>query len=153
MLENSCEVKLILAYSNSSFNKLNLQLSEQLALLVKIKTALPEELGKHALHCVIGTKSITVFADSAAWATQLRFYSNAMLRAVNAASATGEFLSLRVKVLPAFGNHSQKRQASLPNLATAQALLAHSQSIEDHALRAALEKLSSTLVRLNTENA
>jgi hypothetical protein len=138
-------LKPILHYPNRTIAQLSLQISQQLAILARIRAVLPKELEGHVLHCVYNNKKLLVYTDSANWASQLRFHSKTML------AACGQSISasvLQVKIIGAMAITSPKRKALIPPQAVADEI--HSQGLitSDPQLKQALNKLGTTLTRL-----
>ena len=47
--------------------------------LSSVKSALPENLAEHTLHCVIHDATLLIYTDAAVWSSQLRFYQTKIL--------------------------------------------------------------------------
>jgi hypothetical protein len=75
--------KSVLEFHNQTIDKLVSEIEQQKNLLLIVKSALPENLVEHTLHCVIHGATLFVYTDAAVWSSQLRFYQNAMLIAVS----------------------------------------------------------------------
>jgi hypothetical protein len=54
-------------------------IAEQNKLLAIVKTALPIEIAKSVNHCVRSKHRLLLYTESASWASQLRFYHQAIL--------------------------------------------------------------------------
>ncbi|MCX7089275.1 MAG: DciA family protein [Methylococcales bacterium] len=67
-----------LRHQNKLLLHYKIQLQQQHILLDKVKAALPESLAHHACYCVIADRKVFIYTDTAAWASQLRFYTNAI---------------------------------------------------------------------------
>jgi Tfp pilus assembly protein PilN len=150
MQKNSRPLMAVLAYPNKTLSQLCLQSSQQVALLEEIKAVLPDHVQSHALHCVAGAKTLSVYTDSANWATQLRFHSSAMLAVANA-RFSGNITTLRVKILLNFVSQEPKRQSLIPSQSTVAVLKSHSETVSDPQLKASLMRLSTTLTRLQKD--
>jgi hypothetical protein len=158
MAQHTKPLKAVLSYPNKTIALLCLQINQQLAILEHVKAVLPKELADHALHCVFNDKNpnnkkLLVYTDSAAWASQLRFYGKALLTAIE--SVTSEPVSvLQVKVInvPETANTRKKRMAAIPSQAVADEINSFSLTVTDTKLKQSLEQLSSTLSRLHNRN-
>jgi Dna[CI] antecedent, DciA len=158
MAQNVKSLKVALSYPNRTIASLCLQINQQLALLECIKAILPRELASHALHCVLNdkkpdNKKLLIYTDSAIWASQLRFYGKSLLTAVEPVTS-GPVSVLQVKVInvPETAITSKKRIVAIPSQTVAEAINNHSLTVTDPELKQALNKLSSTLARLQSRN-
>lgn len=120
-------------------------------LLHTIKSALPENLSKHALYCVISDKKVSLYTDSAVWSSQLRFYHKAILNSI-IDSKFGRFELLKIKVIPS-AIEQQITQTSKPRTPSAENIAnifnqANNQNNND-ALKTALLKLATTFKKLS----
>ena len=142
-------LKPILAYPNRMIAQLCVQINQHKVILERVKAALPIELADHVIHCVLNEKKLLVYTDSAIWASQLRFHSKTMLAAFGQDSSASV---LQVKVIDALATSitTVKPKAVTPSLAVADEI--HSQGLltSDPLLKQALNKLSTTLTRLQT---
>jgi hypothetical protein len=151
MAQNAQPLKPILAYPNKTIAQLCLQINQQLAILEHIKAVLPKDLANHALHCVLNNKKLLIYTDSAIWASQLRFYGNTMLTAIESAtSAPVSVLQVKVISIPATVTASPKRKPVIPPQKVADEIRNNSLIAADPQLKQALDKLSSTLGRLQS---
>ena len=75
------------------------QVTKQNQLLNIIKQGLPDKISKHAISCVISTNKIFLYTDSAIWASQLRFYHQAILQNLLNSNQV-HLISLQIKVIP-----------------------------------------------------
>jgi hypothetical protein len=151
MAQNAQPLKQILAYPNKTIAQLCLRVKQQLALLEEVKAVLPKDLANHALHCVHNNKKLLVYTDSAIWASQLRFYGNAMLSAIEpAVSAPLSTLQVKVVSMPENATTSPKRKAVIPSQKVADEIRHSSLMATDPQLKQALGRLSSTLGRQQT---
>ncbi len=144
--------KTLLWYTNKSLTLLIRQVSEQLSVLKQIKAVLPAHLANHALHCVINNNKLVIFTDSAAWASQLRFYDSVMLGVISKIAVTKAVTSLKVKVtISTPEGNSPKKTAIIPSQTVVDELHAYSYSTADPQLKDALGRLSTTLARLQKQ--
>jgi hypothetical protein len=153
MAQKAMPLKAILSYPNKTISQLCLQVNHQLAMLQHIKTVLPTDLADHALHCVLNKKKLLIYTDSAIWASQLRFYGKTILSAIEFATPMPiPLLQVKIINLPTTANINQKSVAVTPSQTVVDEIRSHSLIITDPQLKKALDKLSSTLARLQGGN-
>lgn len=151
MAQNAQPLKPILAYPNKTIALLCLQIKQQLNTLEQIKAVLPKDLASHALHCILNNKKLLIYTDSAIWASQLRFYGKTMLTAIETATpAPVSVLQVKVISIPANTTTSPKRRPIIPPQKVADEIRNNSLIATDPQLKQALDKLSSTLGRLQS---
>ncbi len=143
--------KAALAFPNRTIAYFYSQIEQQNKILQRIREILPAAIAKHALHCVINGKKLLVYTDTAAWASQLRFYNTAILAAI--APITRDTVSImqikvRLEILPE--KLLPGRKPMIPS--TEKIALIHEQSLNtsDEQLKQSLLKLSATLKKLST---
>ncbi len=158
MVQNARPLKAVLSYPNKTIALLCLQINQQLAILEHIKAVLPKELADHALHCVFNNKNpnnkkLLIYTDSAIWASQLRFYGNTILTAIESINSdTVSALQIKVINVSETANTRKKRIAVIPSQTVADDINSYSLTITDSQLKQSLDKLSSTLARLHLRN-
>lgn len=139
-----------LLFPNNALAYVYSQIELQKRLLRPVREALPATLSTHVVHCIIKKKELIIFTDTAAWASQLRFYHNTMLASI--APLTKESVNLlQVKVMTSLPG-IELRQASAPIIPSAEKIkLIRSTGTmaSDEHLKQALIKLSATLQRLS----
>ena len=126
------------------------QIEQQRRILQRIQAVLPDALAKQARHCLIKDKKLLVYTDSAAWASQLRFYNSAILAAI--APLTGTSVkTMQIKIITGRTGliTGIKRKAKLPSVEKIELIRSHSLTVGDQQLSSALLKLSATLKRLS----
>lgn len=123
------------------------QIEQQKQVLHCIHAVLPAEIAKHALHCVVNGKKLLVFTDTAAWASQLRFYNSAILAAI--APVTRESVSImQIKIgSEAIQATRPQRKPNIPSAEKIELIHNHSLTVSDEQLKQALLKLSATLAK------
>ena len=142
------------------------QIEQQKQVLQRIREVLPAAIAEHALHCVVNGKKLLVYTDTAAWASQLRFYNRAILAAI--APVTRETVSImqikvRAEISPT-GRRQETGDEALqpgsvgkkPNIPSAEKIAFihnHSLTVSDEQLKAALLRLSATLAKLSKHQA
>jgi hypothetical protein len=138
-----------LAFPNRTMVYLHSQIEQQQRILKQIKTVLPDNLAKQTKHCLIKDHKLLVYTDSAIWASQLRFYNNAILASIQTLVKT-PIESLQIKIISRTTGLivTTQRKANLPSQEGIDLIRKHSLSISDDKLSVALLKLSITLKRL-----
>jgi len=126
------------------------QIEQQQRLLQRVQSSLPEELKKQVKYALLKDKKLLIYTDSAVWASQLRFFNQAILAGI--APLTRETIGIvQVKVMTVQTGVALQpvRKANIPSADTIEVIRSHSLIIEDEQLQQALLKLSSTLKRLS----
>jgi hypothetical protein len=138
-----------LAFPNRTMVYLHSQIEQQQRILKHIKTVLPDDLAKQTKHCLIKDHKLLVYTDSAIWASQLRFYNNAILASIQNLVKT-PIKNLQIKIISRTTGLivTTQRKANLPSLEGIDLIRKHSLSISDDKLSVALLKLSTTLKRM-----
>jgi hypothetical protein len=152
MAQKALRLKPILAYPNKTITHLYLQINQQLALLRRIKAVLPKELADHTLHCVLNNKKLLVYTDSATWASQLRFHGKIMLNAIELAASTPAS-TIQIKIINATptATTNAKPRTVIPSKTVAYEIRNQSLLSTDPQIKQALDKLSTTLARLASQ--
>ncbi len=119
-------------------------IAQQQKLLAIVRTALPDEIAVHVQHCVHSGKRLLVYTEAACWASQIRFYSEAIL---NKIIATGQLniTTLQIKITQQFDQQFQQRYARLPSADNISLLRNRLKTNEDDILAQALIRLAKTL--------
>jgi hypothetical protein len=149
MAEKLQPFKKSLAYPNRTMVYLHSQIEQQQRILKQIKAVLPENLATQTKHCLIKDHKLLVYTDSAIWASQLRFYNNAILASIQPLVKT-PIENLQIKIISRTTGLivTTQRKANLPSIEGIDLIRKHSLSISDDKLSVALLKLSTTLKRL-----
>ena len=91
-----------------------------------------------------------IYTDSAAWASQLRFYNSAILAAIAPLTRTPvEIMQIKIIAGQTGLILGPKRKAKIPSVEKIAIIRNDSLTVSDDQLRLALLKLSSTLERLS----
>jgi hypothetical protein len=90
--------KSALSFSNRSFGHFDSKIKQQKELLSAVRKILPDALATHVQYCLLSGSKLLVYTDSAAWATQLRFYHQKLLSAV-AHLAKDSAKNVQIKIL------------------------------------------------------
>jgi len=158
--------KAALSFPNGTIAYYCNQIERQKQVLQRIHAVLPQSIAEHALHCVVNGKKLLIYTDTAAWASQLRFYNRAILEAI--APVTKESVTvMQIKVRAETSPAGRKREAGnrafqamppgrKPNMPSAEKIAlihSHSLTVSDEQLKTALLRLSATLVKLSKRQA
>ena len=142
--------KVSLSFQNRTMAYFYSQIEQQQRILQHVQTALPDPLKKQARHCLIKDKKLLIYTDSAAWASQLRFYKSVILAAITPLTKTPvEIMQVKIIMDQAGGILGAKRKAKIPSVEQIEVIRSHSLTVSDDQLRLALLKLSTTLERLS----
>lgn len=141
--------KTALSYPNRSIAHFYSQIEQQKQVLQCIHGVLPPAIAQHTLHCVINGKKLLVYTDTAAWASQLRFYNSAILAAI--APVTRESVSImQIKTgVEVLQSTPPRRKPNIPSAENIDFIRNHSLTVPDEQLKGALLKLSATLEKLS----
>ncbi|OAI17435.1 hypothetical protein A1507_10960 [Methylomonas koyamae] len=124
------------------------QIARQQQLLRVIKNVLPPQIASHATHCVVSGRRLSVYTDSASWASQIRFFSNDILDELR---ERGELSLVRLQVRVLMSDYRQTkvgRKPRLPSRETIDLLCLKSEACRaDDPLAKALMRLGATLKR------
>ncbi len=89
-------------------------IAEQKALLAIVKTALPSEIAAHVQHCVRSGNRLLIYAETASWGSQIRFFNANILNNI-AESGQKNISSLQVRIGPALSQQQSPRTPRLPS--------------------------------------
>ncbi len=144
--------KVSLSFKNRTMAYFYSQIEQQQRILQCIQAVLPEALAKQVRHCLIRDKKLLIYTESAAWASQLRFYNIAIIAAV-APLTRSPIEIMQIKIIASQTGFilESKRKAKLPSLEKIENIRNHSLTVSDNHLRLALLKLSTTLERLSSK--
>lgn len=148
MAKKNSTFKAALSFPNRNIAHFYSQIAQQKQVLLCIHRVLPVEIAKHALHCVITNKKLLIYTDTAAWASQLRFYNSAILAAI--APVTRDTISImQIKIgLEALPAERPRRKPNIPSAENIALIHNHSLTVSDQQLKQSLLKLSTTLEKL-----
>ncbi len=142
--------KVSLSFQNRTMAYFYSQIEQQQRILQRVQAALPDPLKKQARHCLIKDKKLLIYTDSAAWASQLRFYKGVILAAIAPLTKTPvEIMQVKIITGQTGGILEVKRKAKIPSATQIEVIRSHSLTVSDNQLRLALLKLSTTLERLS----
>jgi hypothetical protein len=151
MAKKHTPFKAALSFPNRTIAYFYSRIEQQKQVLHRIHEVLPTVIAKHAIHCVINEKKLLLYTDTAAWASQLRFYNSAILAAI--APVTRESVSIMQIKVRAESLSVLAKPERKPIIPSADKIaLIHEQSliVSDEQLKQSLLKLSATLKKLST---
>ena len=148
MTKKPTSFKAALSFPNRTIAHFYSRIEQQKQVLQRIHGVLPATIAEHALHCVVNGKKLLIYTDTAAWASQLRFYNSAILAAI--APVTRESVSImQIKVrMEAMTTASLPgRTPNIPSAEKIELIHNHSFTVSDEQLKRALQRLSATLAK------
>lgn len=119
-------------------------IAEQNKLLAIVKTALPIEIAKSVDHCVRSKQRLLLYTASASWASQLRFYHEAILNKL-AETEYKNIQGLQVKIQPKTIEPKTGRLLQIPSAKNIRMIQEQVKDQEQDVLGQALLRLSNTL--------
>lgn len=153
MPQKPLSFKVSLSFQNRTMAYFYSQIAQQGRVLQRIQAVLPEALAKQVRHCLIREKKLLIYTDSAAWASQLRFYSPAILAAIASFARTPvEILQIKIIARQPGLVLGPNRKAKIPSAERIKLIRNHSLGVSDDQLSLALQKLSTTLEKLSSKN-
>lgn len=138
-----------LSFQNRLFGFYVNQIAQQRQMLQNVRKGLPDNLAKHACHCLVSNGTLLLFTDSAIWASQLRFYNKAIL--ANIAPVTQEIVQkMQIKVMTQSTGTSPASvvKVKIPTVATIELMKKQTACVNDKPLQQSLLRLNATLRRL-----
>ena len=145
--------KSALSFQSRTIARFYDKIEQQKQLLQQIQSVLPDGLKRHARHCVISNKKLLIYTDSAAWASQLRFYNKPILAAIAPITRESvELMQIKLLATPTVDGTKTKRPANLPSLDKIDIIRNQGLATSDEKLKHALLKLSATLGRLSEQS-
>ena len=139
-----------LSYPNRTTVSIITRVDLHRKILAVIRAVLPESLANHALYCVLENRKLLIYSQSAAWASQLRFYSPAMLAAVNAKTDVSVEL-IQVRILQQHPVQLITEPKKIPAPETIESIQDRLISLPESKLKQSLLSLSETLRKLAVE--
>lgn len=120
-------------------------IAEQKALLRSIQSVLPPNIADHALHCVLSGARLIIYTQSSVWASQIRFFHQAILNKIQA-SGQRKIASVQTKVLPPVNRIAKTaKTARLPSSKTVSMILGQVDDKSNDVLQVSLSNLAKTL--------
>ena len=152
MKKESTSFKVALLFPNRTIANFYSQIEQQKQILQCIHEVLPVAIAQHVLHCVINGRKLLVYTDTAAWASQLRFYNSAILAAiapVTRASISIMQIKVRLETLPTTLSIPGRRPI-IPSAEKIAFIQTFGLTVADEQLQRSLLKLGATLEKLST---
>jgi hypothetical protein len=148
MAKKSTSFKAALSFPNRTIAQFYSQIEQQKLVLLRIHKVLPVAIAQHALHCVINGKKLLVYTDTAAWASQLRFYNSAILAAIAPVTRTSvSIMLIKVRMETSATAFQPGRTPNIPSAEKIELIHKHSLTVSDEQLKKAMQKLSATLAK------
>ena len=144
MRKKNNSFKAVQGYKEKILARYAYRISVHSKLLQIIKSALPASLSPHAILCVASERKVSLYTDSAAWSSQLRFYNQTMLKAI-ISSNQGDYETIQIKIIPKTAQFEKKEKPILPSTENINILLNLAKNQTDETLKDALLKLGNTL--------
>jgi hypothetical protein len=139
-----------LSFPNSAIIYASSRIEQQKRVLQQVHRVLPPTLAEHARHCVIHGKKLLIYTDTAAWASQLRFYHSAILAAIAPVSReTVSMIQVKIMVESLQASPLPFRKPNIPSAEKIEQLQKQSLAVSDQQLKMSLLKLSATLAKLS----
>ncbi len=133
------------AFTFTNIPAFQLHIEKHRQILEVILSASPPKLHPYIKDCVLNNHSLIVYVSSAAWASQLRFYSKQIKEAVNT-SNKGKIRQIRIRVLPPLPYEREKKpHSNIPSQDNIELIRNSAKSMPNSKLKTALLHLSSTL--------
>jgi hypothetical protein len=150
MIKTTTSFKSALSFQTRRIDYFYSRIEQQKLILQQIQAILPDDLKYHARHCIISNKKLLIYTDSATWASQLRFYSKAILAAIApVTNGTVEIMQLKLLTEQTTAKVKTDRKANFPSLEKIYHIRNQGLMISDDQLKRALLNLSATLERLS----
>lgn len=149
MASTSQTFKQIIFRNSTPTAQLCLKISQQLAVLEKVRSVLPSHLAHHALHCVLISNKLTIYTDSATWASQLRFHAIAIQEKIDAVLPVPVKM-IQIKIITTLDFEASKpnQKITIPSQTVIDEIRNQSRLATDSHIKHAYTKLGDTLERL-----
>jgi len=116
------------------------------ALVERVRQALPAELRAHCVTATVEDRELHLLAESAAWATRLRYVGREVARSLRGTGLPVDAVKVRV-VPPEPAPTAAKQRPARPSADAVRCVEDSAAGLDDPALRAALERLGRRLRR------
>ncbi len=139
-----------LTHRNRTTTQLQVIIETQIKILQAVQAALPENLAAEVKACVVKETKLLVYADSAVWSSQLRFFSQTIQAAANRI-CDGKIDKIQLKVQQPIRDFPEKKsRKKIPSQINIDALISSQLQAPESDLKQALLSLSSTLKDLSS---
>lgn len=135
-----------LDFDSSSLAQCLQKIASQHELLAIVRAALPTSIAEQVYHCVTSGERLILYTNSAAWASQIRFFQSSILSKL-AESGARNTTRLQVKVLIYPEQIVETKGAQLPSAEIVDQLVKSVDEESNDELDKALAKLAKTLQR------
>jgi hypothetical protein len=120
-------------------------IATQRELLNLVRNALPSEIAGHVQHCVHSGQRVIVYTEASAWASQIRFFQQAILNKLTIDTPL-KVVSLQIKILQKDFEPLPRRAPRLPSLENILQLQETSTTLaKSDELQLSLARLAKTL--------
>ena len=131
---------------NAALRHLGAALAARDALLQQVRRALPDEVAPHCIGAALEGHALRLLADSAGWATRLRYLAREVTRALRVEGLG--VAAVEVRVLPPDVRMERPRHRTARSSGDAASYVEQTaDGVDDPALRAALQRLGLRLRR------
>lgn len=135
------------AYDSRQLTICRAIIDEQRRVLAMVKSVLPPEIAAHVRYGVVSSSRLLLYTESASWASQIRFFNEAILNKLQA-SGQINIKKLQLRVIPALEVVSPaKRKPRLPSADTVGVIAAQVDEESGDELDKALSRLGKTLAK------
>lgn len=131
--------------SESTLGHLVAQANHLLSQQDVVKTALPANCQSHCQLVSYRNRTLTLQADTAAWATKIRFQQRSLIQHLKKMPGFAKIQTVRVNVRPSYEKPESIIKAKRISQQSAEHLREIAATIEDKALSAALERIPQGL--------
>ncbi len=136
-------------HRNRTTKLLQIVIEKQQKILKAIQAVLPEKLAPEVKGCVIKETKLLVYADSAVWSSQLRFFCRSMQEAANTV-CDNHIDKIQLKVhLPVRDFPEQKTKLEIPSQTNIDAIRSSQLQAPESDLKQSLISLSRTMEKLS----
>ncbi len=133
------------AFSFSNTAAVQYHIARHQKILGIILSVSPMPIQPHIKDCVINHNKLLIYVDSAAWATQLRFFHSQIKEAVNSQSSE-KVNHIRIRIFSPAPYQSEKKEKKLiPSPENIDLIRHNAATIAEGKLKSALLNLSKTL--------
>ncbi len=128
---------------NSTLTNLAQSITEHQQLLDFVRALLPKSIAPHCLSAVRSESNLTLFVDSPAWSSRLRYLTPELLRSLN--NHSPRINHIKIRIIPTTNSgkiDKPKRHPTPPSIEEAEQIKKTAEFIEDPELSAALRRLA-----------
>lgn len=122
--------------------QLNKELALQQQLMEQVRACLPPPLDQQLLAAVLNGRALTLWVNSPAWASRLRYLAPQLMRQLGRLGLMVEHLHPRIIPAQVIGKRGGRRQPTKLSENSAKLLRQTAEALEDGPLQEALKRLS-----------